>query len=209
MLDWLTANWTEVLGFGTGIVCVALAARRNVWNYPIGLANNVVFLVLFVGTGLYATAGLQVVFAVLAVHGWFRWTHGQEQDRGYVGSTPARAVPLLLGAGLATALMLGWVLSAYADSTVAAADAGLTALSLVAQYMLNRKWIQTWFVWIAADIGYVALYLSVGLTLTAALYVVLGLLCVSGFLGWRAAARRGEPSAVRANEAIANEAVDA
>ncbi|MCW5954857.1 MAG: nicotinamide mononucleotide transporter, partial [Propionibacteriaceae bacterium] len=89
VLEWLIANWTEVLGFTTGAVCVVLAVLRNVWTYPIGLANNAVFIGLFAVNGLYATAGLQIVFAGLAIHGWLRWTRGVEQDSEYIGSTPA------------------------------------------------------------------------------------------------------------------------
>ena len=190
MLDWLIANWTEVLGFGTGAVCVVLAVLRNVWTYPIGLANNLVFLGLFAVNGLYATAGLQVVFGILAVHGWLRWTRGVEQDSGYIGSTPARAVLPLVLAGLVAAGVLAWVLTSFTDSTVAIPDAAATAGSLAAQYMLNRKWIQNWFVWLGVDIGYVWLYLVTGLTLTAVLYAGFAVLTITGYLSWRAVARR-------------------
>jgi nicotinamide mononucleotide transporter len=190
VLDWLAANWTEVLGFGTGAVCVVLAVLRNVWNYPIGLVNNLIFFGLFVATGLYATAGLQLVFAVLAVHGWVRWTRGLEQDHAYIGTVPRRAVPLLVAAGLAAAAVLWWVLTSYTDSTVPLPDAAATAGSLVAQYMLNRKWIQNWFVWLAVDIAYVWLYAVSGLGLTAVLYGGFAALCVTGYVSWRATARR-------------------
>ncbi len=190
VLDWLIANWTEVLGFTTGAVCVVLAVLRNVWTYPIGLANNLVFLGLFAVNGLYATAGLQIVFAVLGVHGWLRWTRGVEQDARYIGSTPAGAVLPLVLAGLAAAAVLAWVLASLTDSTVAIPDAAATAGSLAAQYMLNRKWIQNWFVWLGVDIGYVWLYLVTGLTLTAVLYAGFAALTITGYLSWRAVARR-------------------
>ena len=190
VFDWLIGNWTEVLGFGTGAVCVVLAVLRNVWTYPIGLANNLVFLGLFAVNGLYATAGLQVVFAVLAIHGWLRWTRGVEQDSGYIGSAPAKAVLPLVLAGLATTAILAWVLTSFTDSAIAVPDAAATAGSLAAQYMLNRKWIQNWFVWLGVDIGYVWLYLTTGLTLTAVLYAGFAVLTITGYLSWRAIGRR-------------------
>ncbi|MGC3955718.1 MAG: nicotinamide riboside transporter PnuC [Propionicimonas sp.] len=197
MLDWLLGNWTEVLGFTTGAVCVVLAVLRNVWNYPIGLANNVVFIGLFAVNGLYATAGLQVVFAGLAIHGWLRWTRGVEQDSDYIGSAPRRAVLPLVLAGLVAAAVLAWVLSSFTDSTVAVPDAAATAGSLAAQYMLNRKWIQNWFVWLGVDIGYVWLYLVTGLTLTAVLYAGFAVLTITGYLSWRAIARRNAAAGSR------------
>ncbi|WP_457831254.1 nicotinamide mononucleotide transporter, partial [Staphylococcus aureus] len=74
MVEWILTEWMQTLGFATGAACVLLDARRNVWTYPIGIANNFVFLVVFVPAGLYASAGLQLVYLALGVHGWIRWT---------------------------------------------------------------------------------------------------------------------------------------
>ncbi len=74
-------DWTEVAGFVTGAACVALVVRRSVWNFPVGIANNVLFLVLFTGAGLYGDAALQVLYIALAVLGWWAWLRGGP-DRG-------------------------------------------------------------------------------------------------------------------------------
>lgn len=205
VLDWMIANWPEVLGFTTGAVCVVLAVLRNIWTYPIGLANNLVFIGLFAANGLYATTGLQIVFAALAIHGWLRWTRGAEQDSEYIGSIPRRAVLPLALVGIATAAVLAWVLLSFTDSTIAIPDAAATAGSLAAQYMLNRKWIQNWFVWLAVDIGYVWLYAVTGLVLTSVLYAGFGALCVTGYLSWRAIARRGEGTTLRQAQGASND----
>lgn len=185
MIEWILAEWTQILGFATGAACVLLAARRNVWTYPIGIANNLVFLVVFVPAGLYASAALQVVYLVLGVHGWLRWTRGVEQDREYVARTPRRAVPWLIVVGVAGTALLTWVLATFTDSQVALADAATTSASLVAQYMLNRKWIENWFVWIGVDVAFVALSIATGLWIIAALYALFIVLCVSGLWSWR------------------------
>ena len=185
MIEWILTEWTQILGFATGAACVLLAARRNVWTYPIGIANNLVFLVVFVPAGLYASAALQVVYVVLGVHGWWRWTRGVEHDREYVARTPRRAVPWLIVAAVAGTALLTWVLATFTDSQVALADAATTSASLVAQYMLNRKWIENWFVWIGVDVAFVALSIATGLWIIAALYALFILLCVSGLWSWR------------------------
>ncbi|BAJ75390.1 nicotinamide mononucleotide transporter [Microbacterium testaceum StLB037] len=198
MIEWILAEWTQILGFATGAACVMLAARRNVWTYPIGIANNLVFLVVFVPAGLYASAALQVVYLVLGVHGWLRWTRGVEHDREYVARTPRCAVPWLIVAAVAGTALLTWVLATFTDSQVALADAATTSASLVAQYMLNRKWIENWFVWIGVDIAFVALSIATGLWIIAALYALFIVLCVSGLWSWRRVqneARDAEPAA--------------
>lgn len=190
-----------MIGFGTGLVCVYLATRRNVWNYPIGLANNLVFLVLFAGAGLYAAAGLQVVYGALAIHGWIRWTRREENDAGYIARTRRSHIPLLVGAGVVMAVLIAWVLLNFTDSTVVWADAGTTSASLVAQYLLNRKRIESWFVWIAVDVVFAVLAAVSGLWLIAALYVIFIGLCVHGYGQWRSVeveAERSEVVAVHA-----------
>lgn len=185
MLDWLIAEWPQVLGFVTGAICVLLAGLRNVWTYPIGIANNVVLFIVFIGAGVYAAAGLQVVYLVMGVHGWWRWTRGVEQSRTYIADAPRRAWPWLVLAGLVGTAVLVWVLLTFTDSELAWADAATTAASLVAQYMLNRKWIQNWFVWIGVDIVFVGLSIAAGLWVIAALYVLFIGLCVFGYTSWR------------------------
>ena len=66
----------EVLGFVTGAVCVWLVAKQHVLSWPIGIANNALFILLFATAGLYADTGLQVVYIALAAYGWWAWLHG-------------------------------------------------------------------------------------------------------------------------------------
>ncbi|MDW4571706.1 nicotinamide riboside transporter PnuC [Microbacterium sp. M3] len=203
MIDFLLAEWMQILGFATGAACVFLAGRRNVWSYPIGIANNIVFLAVFVPAGLYAAAGLQLVYLALGVHGWIRWTHGAEHDKTYIARTSRRAVASLIVAGLAGAGVLAWVLTTFTDSHVALADAATTAASLVAQYMLNRKWIENWFVWIAVDIAFVALSIATGLWIIAALYALFIGLCVYGLRTWRRVERESRTTDAAAEVARA------
>ena len=189
-MDGWTMTWTEVAGFVTGALCVWLVVRQNVWTFPVGIANNVFFIVLFVQAGLYADAGLQVVYIGLGALGWYWWLHGgPERTRLAVRRTPRAMWPALALGLVATTLLLTWLLTTYTDSTVAAADALTTAMSLTAQLMLNRKWIGSWWVWIAVDVLYVGLYAYKGLHLTALLYLLFIGLCVRGLVEWRAAMR--------------------
>lgn len=179
----------ELVGFVTGAVCVWLAARQNIWNFPIGVANNVVFAVLFVRSGLYAGAALQVVYLVLGVLGWWWWLRGGT-GRGPLEVRPAPrwAWPAAVVAAAAATAVLTLVLDTWTDSTVPFWDGLTTGLSLVAQLMLNRKWVGSWYVWIVTDLLLIGLYVSLGLFLTAALYAVFVVLCVHGLRAWRRAA---------------------
>ncbi|GIG71131.1 nicotinamide riboside transporter PnuC [Phytomonospora endophytica] len=180
-------SWTEVLGFGSGALCVWLVARQHIANWPTGIANNLFFILLFTQSGLYADAGLQLVFIALAAYGWWTWARGGETatDRLPVRRM-SRVEWIALGAtGAAGLLGLTLLLSRATDSTVPFWDALTTILSLMATYGQCRKRLESWWLWIAADIVYIPLYAYKGLYLTSILYVGFMALCVVGLRGWR------------------------
>src|SRR6185436_3477055 len=144
-------NWTEVLGFVTGAACVWLAARQHVLNWPIGILNNVFFLILFWRAGLYADSLLQLVYAAIAIYGWWHWARGGPAGGALPASrTPARMAAILTALTVVATVVLYAILRRYTTSTVPAGDAITTAMSLTAQFMLGRKLVENWFVWIVA-----------------------------------------------------------
>ncbi len=184
-LDWLPIDVAEAFGFATGAICVWLVTQRSIWSWPVGLANNVFFAVLFWRTRLYADFGLQWVYFGLGVYGWWKWL------RGGTGGT---ALPVSRANGrdwllAAASIPLGTL--ALREGLIAVngsaplLDALTTVLSLVAQYLLCHKKLENWFFWIAADLIYVPLFASRGLPLIAVLYAGFLVLCLVGLNRWR------------------------
>jgi nicotinamide mononucleotide transporter len=189
---------TEVLGFITGALCVWLLARQNIWNWPIGIGNNLFFLVLFLKSGLYADGVLQILYALLAVYGWWTWLQNKKvQNQQFAPpELPVSRTPLATWLWLTPATALGaavlwFALSRYTDSIVPGWDALTTAISLAATWGQCRKLLESWYLWILADLVYIPLYLYKGLRLTALLYVVFLVLCVMGLQAWRKALAAG------------------
>lgn len=183
---WSTSiTWIETIGFVTGGICVWLVVREHLWNWPLGIANNIVFFILFTQSRLYADAGLQIVYLALAAYGWWNWLRGGEQ-RTQLKITRAPRRELIVLFILAWPATLG--LQALLIEVNGAApfwDALSTVLSLVAQFLLCRKRFENWYVWMLVDVIYVPLYLSRDLPLTAILYFVLLLMCIAGWWEWR------------------------
>lgn len=201
MLDWLTSaaftlggtstSWAELLGFATGVVNVWLVVRQHAWNWPIGIANVLLLMVLFWTAGLYADAGLQIVYVGLGVYGWWHWVFGgADRGRLLVSRTGRAEWVGLVTAGLLLTGALWLLLDRATDSTVPLADAATTALSLLATYGQTRKLVESWWIWIIADLIYIPLYAYKQLYLTAGLYLVFLTLCVLGLRAWRADLRR-------------------
>ncbi|ORL25563.1 nicotinamide mononucleotide transporter [Prescottella equi] len=178
-------SWAEVLGFVTGAWCVWLVGRQSVWNWPIGIANNVVWILLFATAGLFADSALQIVYIALAVWGWRNWVQGRAGDTLPVTGTTGTEWMWLAGAGIAGTGALTLFLDTATSSTVPFWDAVTTILSLLATWGQATKRWESWLLWIAADLIYIPLYLHKGLTLTALLYAGFLLLCIRGLLAWR------------------------
>lgn len=183
----------EVFGFLTGAACVALLVRQNIWNWPLGIANNLVFILLFYRTGLYADVGLQAFYVAISIYGWWSWLHGG-RDHGAltVSRIPPLPALLLVLAMATTTAALAWLLRHFTNSTVPVLDSLITALSLAAQFMMTRKWLENWLVWIAANCISVGLLIYKGLYVTSGLYLVYQVLCVLGWVAWRRALRDGQ-----------------
>lgn len=175
----------DLAGFATGALCVWLVVRQHVANFPIGIANNVFFFILFVDVRLFADAGLQVVYLGLGVVGWYWWLRGGTgRTELPVSRAPRRELLWCAGAFAVGYLVLVEILY-LADGAAPIVDAATATASLIAQYLLTRKRLESWFVWIAVDIAYVPLYLHRGLPLTALLYFGFIGLCIQGLRAWR------------------------
>ncbi|MFI5804266.1 nicotinamide riboside transporter PnuC [Streptomyces sp. NPDC051561] len=178
----------EISGCLLGVLSVWLLARLKVANWPLGLVANLLFAVAFSRAGLYADAGLQIVFTALAGYGWWSWTHGG----GPGHALPVRHVRRTEGvrSALACAVMtalLTCVLLRFTDSTVPFWDAALTTMSLLALWGQAGRVLESWLLWLVADVVHVPLYAAKGLWPTALLYAVLAALCVVGLREWRQA----------------------
>jgi nicotinamide mononucleotide transporter len=174
----------------TGVIGVWLSTREHVWNWPVGLVNVALYAVIFYRVRLYADMGLQVIYFILCAYGWWAWLHGGA-DRGalHVSRVSRRLALLLLVLGVGFAVLLGAVLHYGTDASYPWLDSALASGSLVAQYMLTRKQLENWAVWIVVDAIYVALYVAKGLPLTAVLYAIFLALAVLGLREWRRSMR--------------------
>ncbi|HEX2092964.1 MAG TPA: nicotinamide riboside transporter PnuC [Longimicrobiaceae bacterium] len=181
-------SWIEAVAVGFGIVSVYLSVRQNIWSWPTAIVNVTLYVVVFFRARLYADMGLQVVYIALNAYGWYQWLYG---GKGRTALTVSRTSPrlgaLLVGVGGVTAVVLGTLLARFTDAAIPYLDSLTTSTSLVAQWMMSRKKLENWLVWVAVDVVYVGMFISRELYLTAGLYAVFLVLAAKGYLEWRRA----------------------
>jgi nicotinamide mononucleotide transporter len=177
---------SELLGFITGAWCVWLTVKAKVLNFPVGIANSFFFLLLFLNAGLYADSALQIVYIVLGFFGWYAWLKFGPQKTELEVTSSWRW--LAWGAVGSVAMTAGlWPILLSVHDIAPFLDALTTGLSLSAQTLLSFKKFQNWFLWIAADLIYIPLYVSKGLALTSGVYIIFLCMCFAGIKQWREA----------------------
>jgi nicotinamide mononucleotide transporter len=188
-------NTYEIIGAALGLISVRLTVRQNIWCWPTGLAMVALYAVVFFQAKLYADAGLQVVYIVLQIYGWYEWLHGGKDHSKLTVTRITLRLGLLLGviAVVATGLM-GYGLATRTDAALPYWDSAATALSLVAQWMLARKLIENWLIWIAVDVLSIGIYIVKGLYPTTVLYAAFLVLAALGWIEWRKTLRNLQPA---------------
>ncbi len=181
-------SWLEIVAWLLALAMVVCNLRVNPLGWPLAIASSALYGLLFLHSKLYGEAALQIVFIVLGAWGWWQWLRGKAPDgaRLQLRSLSARQRWLTLALTLAAWPLLGGLLAHVTDSDVPYLDALPTVGSLAGQYLLGRKWVDNWPVWVAVNIVSIALFAVKGLWLTVLLYALFTLLAL---LGWRAWSR--------------------
>ena len=185
--DYGATHWVELAGFLTTWVGIWLTTKRLLICWPVVLAADIFYLVVFYQARLYSDALLQVFFVAFTLYGWWHWWRGVREE-GEVRVVPLGARGWVAGlvAGAFGAIALGWLM-VRVGAALPHLDAALTSYSLVASWWQARKYTANWWLWIAIDGVYVGEYAYKDLWLTAVLSVGLVMLAVLGLRDWRRA----------------------
>ncbi|HEY5440628.1 MAG TPA: nicotinamide riboside transporter PnuC [Gemmatimonadaceae bacterium] len=176
----------ELLAALLGAISVYLSVRQNIWSWPTAIVNVVVYAFVFYQAKLYADMGLQVIYAALSVYGWYEWLYGgANRTELHVTRTAPRLGAVLTLIVLAGSAALGVFLRGATDAALPFMDSFLSSTSLVAQWMMTKKKLENWLVWIGVDVLYVGMFVFKHLYITAGLYAVFLALAVRGYIDWR------------------------
>jgi len=176
----------EVIAVIFGFACVWLTMRQNIWCWPTGLVQVMLFCYIFFQVKLYSDLLLHVIYIVMQVYGWYHWLFGGK-ERGALDVTRLTKNGLLiwLMAVVLGSLLWGYLMETYTDASLPYGDAFTTVASLTAQWLLAQKRLESWLFWIAVDVVAIGIYWSKELIFTTVLYAAFLVMASAGFFAWR------------------------
>jgi len=188
MIDWLLKNYIEVIGAVTGIIYLYLEIKQKIWLWPVGFITSAFYIYIFYTSKFYADMGLQFYYLGISLYGWWHWLYGGKKEE--TNSLPVTHITSaqVLNLSLATiAIFVGliYVLKNFTDSPVPIGDSFTTALSIVATWMLARKILEMWWLWILANGVAFGLYIYKGLYPTSVLFIFNFAMSIVGYVQWK------------------------
>lgn len=182
-------NYLEMAGTVVGLLYLWLEYRASIYLWPVGIVMPAIYIFVYFQAGLYADFGINIYYLLAAVYGWCVWMKGRRggnrPDELPISRTPLRYCLPLSAVFLSAFFCIGLVLVSWTDSDVPWWDSFTTALSIVALWMLARKYVEQWLVWVAVDVVCCGLYVYKELYFTSALYGLYAVIAFFGYLKWK------------------------
>jgi nicotinamide mononucleotide transporter len=183
-------NIYEIIALVAGVASVFLISRQSVWGWPLGIVNVIALAVIYLETKMYANVALQIAFLIVNIYGWWSW--GKRKKEATKSSIRVAKIPkLILYFSIAVIMTfpIWFFIAGYTeikiDPKLAFFDAYTTSFSIVAQYMLARKYLQNWLMWMCADIVYIPVCIFNGLYVVTIFYLVVFSISISAYFAWK------------------------
>lgn len=175
----------EIVATVTGIIAVALQAKEKITAWPFAIVSVTIMAYIFFNSKLYSDFGLHIIYIGLNIFGWYVWSSSRSMAVKPTRLLNKLQLAIAIGISFMGAIIIGFLMTTYTDADLAYFDAFTTSTSLVAQYLLAKKYLQNWLLWIIADLVALPVYLYKGLYYIAFLFLAYLLLSIWGYQEWR------------------------
>ncbi|MFD2145157.1 nicotinamide riboside transporter PnuC [Mucilaginibacter antarcticus] len=182
---WQHQSWLEITGVITGLLCVYLAAKNIIWNWPFAIVSVVIYIFIFWDAHLFADMGLQVYFLVVNIYGWYYWSQKPASANKVPIVRITKKDSILAALVVAAVTFILGSLLKYTTASFPFLDSFCAACSIVAQILMARKVAENWLIWIFVDVIYVGVYLFKDLHLTAVMYAIYIVIATIGYIDWK------------------------
>lgn len=185
MLQWLSENYIEAIASLTGIVAIFFQIKVKPIYWPISIINVILYIFVFYQARLYAEISLQLYYLVMSIYGWIFWLKKTNNKSIPISKTTLKMWIIIITMVPVIWLSMAFLLKKYSNTDVPFIDSFLTTLSFIATYLLARKKIENWLIWIFVDFSSIGLYYYKELYATIILFVILTILAILGYKEWK------------------------
>lgn len=189
IFNWFVNNYIEFLGTVFGLIYISFSIKQNILLWPVGIITSALYIYVFFYSKFYADMSLQVYYLVISFYGWYNWLHGKNKDTEsnhiQIITVTKKLSAILIVITFVLFLFIAFILKNYTDSPLPYWDSFTTAASIVATWMLTKKYIEQWLIWVIVDSVSLGLYIYKGLYSTSFLFFVYTILAIFGYLEWK------------------------
>ncbi len=160
-----TAHWfqtLEIVAVIFGVLSVWYAQKEDIKVFPFGIVNVLIFVYIFIATQLYANAGINVVYFITNVYGWYNWSRTNEDQESLQISRN----------------------TTYLNSILPWIDGMNSSFFLIATILMTMKKIENWWFWIAGNILSIPIFFSQGHYYVSLQYAIFLVIAIMGLRGW-------------------------
>jgi len=191
MYEWLTHNYDfliEMAGMLTGLIAVYLQVKQKIWLWPVYILNVSIYIYIYFHSRLYADMSLMVYYLVVSIYGWYNWLNGRKDNGNEqlpVRKMKSKGLLIMLLVEIVLFTGMALFLTYLTNSNTPIRDALVTSLSFIATWLLAKKYLENWIIWLIADMLSIELYIYKKLYPTTILFIVLTIMAVIGYVSWR------------------------
>jgi nicotinamide mononucleotide transporter len=187
-MDWIQEHWLEIFGALSGFIYIFLEIKANKWMWPVGFITSLVYVFVFFDAKFYADMSLQFYYIFISIYGWYLWLKGEQHSNKkeyQISHVRLKDIAGLSIFFVIAFVLISYILVKYTDSPLPYWDTLTTALSIVATWMLAKKLIQHWYLWVVINLIAMGLYIYKDLYPTSILHLVYTIFAVIGYFEWK------------------------
>lgn len=186
LINWTTNNYIELTASILGLLYIYFSIKQNVLLWLFGILTSALYIYVYFDSKLYADMSLQFYYLFISIYGWYYWINGKSDNKTElkVTYTDKNSALMLFAVTLAIFFVYAIVLK-LTDSTIIYWDSFTTAAGITATWMLVKKKIEQWIIWIIVDAVSAVMYFHKELYSTLVLFVIYTVLAVAGYYRWR------------------------
>ncbi len=183
---WILENKIEIFGFLSLVAYLYFSIKQNILLWPLGVIGALLYIYIYYTVRLYADMGLQVYYVFISIYGWIYWSsHNNENVKLKVKFIERKMALLLTITTAFLFIIISFILENYTNASLPYWDALTTAASITATWMLAKKYIEHWIVWIFVDFISMIIYIYKGLNITAVLFIIYTTMAIVGYYQWK------------------------